>query len=62
MTVKQTTTPSRKTIFPSSIAATKDLPDGAIGLPEIVFEDLVTDEDIKKALEVHGQRVKDEEV
>lgn len=40
------------TIFHSSKVRT-DLPEGALGLPESVFEDFISDEEIQQAVKAH---------
>ena len=49
-TAKLENTNTSRSIFPTS-KVPDDLPEGAIGLPEVIFEDLIGEEDIKNAVE-----------
>jgi len=35
----------------SSISDRRDIPEGAIGLPEVIFEDMIEEEEIRAAVE-----------
>ena len=49
-TAKLENTNTSRSIFQTS-KVPDDLPEGAIGLPELIFEDLIGEEDIKNAVE-----------